>query len=139
MSASLTIRIEPDDFDLDSIFAQVESLAEEEEWAADLTFRVNLALEELTLNTMTHGRHDELEAIEIMLDSKEDQLTIVITDNGLPFNPTEDAPEPEVGQLLSERSVGGLGVYLVHTLMDEMQYKRAAGRNCLTLIARRVE
>lgn len=139
MSAQLTLRVEPDDFDLDAIFAQIESLAEEEEWASDLTFRVNLALEELTLNTMTHGRHDELEAIVIMLDSKEDLLTIEITDNGQPFNPLEEAPDPGVDAALSDRNIGGLGVYLVHTLMDEMQYKRAAGKNCLVLKARRAE
>jgi anti-sigma regulatory factor (Ser/Thr protein kinase) len=139
VSAKLTIKIEPDNFDLDAIFAEVETLAEREEWAAGLTFRVNLALEELTLNTMTHGRHDELEAIEVILDSEEDALTIEITDNGLPFNPLEDAPDPSVDGSLQDRDVGGLGVYLVHTLMDEMQYKRAEGRNCLTLKARRAE
>ena len=76
-----------------------------------MTFRVNLALEELTLNTMTHGRHDELEAIVIMLDSKEDLLTIEITDNGLPFNPLEEAPDPGVDAALAgpeHRRVGGL-------------------------------
>ncbi len=139
MSAKLTIKVEPDSFDLDSIFAEVETFAEQEDWAADLTFRVNLALEEVTLNVMTHGRHDELEAIEVILDSKEDQLTIEITDNGLPFNPLEDAPDPLVDESLQNRNVGGLGVYLVHTLMDEMKYKRAEGRNYLTLIARRAE
>ena len=139
MSAILTINIEPDEFDLDAIFAQVESFADEEEWAPDLTFRVNLALEELTLNTITHGRHDELEAIQILLDSKEDQLTIEIRDNGLPFNPLAEAPDPGVDAALQDRNIGGLGVYLVHELMDEMEYKRAEGRNCLTLIARRAE
>ena len=139
MSAKLTINIEPDNFDLDAIFAEVETLAEREEWAADLTFRVNLALEEITLNTMTHGRHDALEAIEVILDSKEDVLTIEITDNVLPFNPLEEAPDPLVDESLEDRNIGGLGVYLVHTLMDEMQYKRAEGRNYLTLKARRVE
>ncbi len=139
MSATLTIKVEPSDFDLDAIFAQIETFADEEEWAPDLTFRVNLALEELTLNTMTHGRHDELEAIEIMLNSKEDLLTIEIKDNGLPFNPLEEAPDPGVEAALEERNVGGLGVYLVHTLMDEMEYKRAEGRNYLTLMARRAE
>ena len=139
MSAKLTINIEPDNFDLDAIFAKVETLAKREEWATDLTFRVNLALEELTLNTMTHGRHDELESIEVTLDSREDVLTIVITDNGLPFNPLEDVEDPLVDESLQNRKVGGLGVYLVHTLMDEMQYKRAEGRNYLTLKARRAE
>lgn len=139
MSATLTIKVEPGDFDLDVIFAQIETFADQEEWAPDLTFRVNLALEELTLNTMTHGRHDELEAIEIMLHSKEDLLTIEIKDNGLPFNPLEEAPDPGVEAALEERNVGGLGVYLVHTLMDEMEYKRAEGRNYLTLVARRAE
>ena len=139
MSAKLILKVEPGNFDLEALFAQVESLADQEDWNADLTFRVNLALEELTLNTITHGNHDKLEAIEILLDSKEDVLTIEIKDNGLPFNPLEDAPDPSIDASLQERSVGGLGVYLVHTLMDEMQYKRAEGRNCLTLKARRAE
>ena len=139
MNAQMVITIEPEGFDLDALFEQVETFAEQQDWATELTFRVNLALEELTLNTITHGRHDELEPIEVMLDSADDLLTIKITDNGLPFNPLEEAPDPGVEDALADRHVGGLGVYLVHTLMDEMKYKRAGGRNCLTLIARRAE
>ena len=139
MSSTKTITIDPNDFDIDTLFAQIASVAEQDSWPEALTFRVNLAIEELALNTVTHGKHEGLDTIEITFDTQGDSLTIDIVDNGLPFNPLEDSPDPDLNTAIEDRDVGGLGVYLVHTLMDDMEYKRADGRNCVTLKARRAE
>ncbi|MDE2993123.1 MAG: ATP-binding protein [Chloroflexota bacterium] len=44
-----------------------------------------------------------------------------------------DAPAPDTAASLEERSVGGLGIHLVRTMMDELHYRREQGRNYLTL------
>ncbi len=137
MSEKLCLKIGSEVAELAHITAAIESLAEREEWPPDLVFKVNLVLEELTLNTMTHGSHKGLGEIEIRVDSAAEALTIEIMDNGRPFDPLTDAPTPDVDGALGERSVGGLGIHLVREMMDEMRYRREEGRNCLTLVTRR--
>lgn len=144
MSETVYLKIGPDseasDADnLQYIQEMVEGLGERESWPASLTFKVNLVLEELGLNVLTHGgkgmaRRPEL---EIVLTSEDHALTIELLDDGLPFDPLEDAPDPNVDSAIEDRSIGGLGIHLVRTMMDDMHYRRDDGKNHLTLIARR--
>lgn len=134
MSGKLSLRIEPRAEELDTITAAVEEFGDAEKWPGALIFRVNLVLEELGLNIINHGRTEDLQEIEITLTSEPESLTIEIVDNGRPFDPVKEAPEPDLDSGVSERAVGGLGVYLVRTMMDEMHYRRDGGRNYLTLV-----
>ena len=52
-------------------------------------------------------------------------------------DPLNDAPEPDPTALLEARSIGGLGIYLIKKMVDDMSYRREAGRNHLTLVVRR--
>ena len=139
MSAKLSLKVKPVASELDMIFAEVESLAERENWSPAVVYRVNLVLEEITLNTINHGYHDDLQDIDIVLTSEEDSLTIEITDNGNPFDPRNGGPTYSLDAPLEERPIGGLGLYLVNTLMDELHYRREEGKNHLTLVTRIVE
>jgi serine/threonine-protein kinase RsbW len=55
-----------------------------------------------------------------------------LEDDGRPFNPVA-APEPDTTKSLEERSLGGLGIYLVRKLMDGLEYQRQAGKNLLLM------
>ena len=134
MSGKLSLKIEPRAEELDTITAAVEEFGDAEEWPGALIFRVNLVLEELGLNIINHGGTEDLREIEITLTSKPESLTIEIVDNGRPFDPVKEAPEPDLDSGVAERAVGGLGVYLVRTMMDEMHYRRDGGKNYLTLV-----
>ncbi len=123
---------------LDQIPCVVEDLGRAEAWSPELTFRVNFALEELGLNIIQHSGVDDLSEIELTVTSAPDAVTIEITDDGQPFNPLEDAPVPDVSAPLEDRPVGGLGVFLVRSMMDDLRYQRELGRNHLTLVSRRV-
>ena len=59
-------------------------------------------------------------------------LKIVITDNGIPFNPLETR-EPDITLPLEERPIGGLGIFLVKQLMTDVRYDRSEGKNRLTM------
>ncbi len=139
MSTTLSLKIQTDPSELDRIFAAVEDLGEKESWPPDLVFRVNLALEELGLNIMNHGHDDDQGSheIEIDLTSEADTLTIEIRDDGKPFDPLQDAPEPDLDSPVGVRTPGGLGVHLVRTMMDELSYRREQGKNHVTLVSRR--
>ncbi len=133
---SLTVRTARDE--LDRINAAVDSLAEQDDWPADLVFRVRLVLEEWNLNVMDHGHDDDTHEIDIELSSDADEVTIEIIDGGKPFDPLHDAPPPDLTSAVGERRVGGLGVHFMRELMDEVLYKRESGKNHLKLVTRKV-
>ncbi|MYH71251.1 MAG: ATP-binding protein [Acidimicrobiia bacterium] len=112
----------------------LNEMAEAESWPVTLTMRANLILEELVLNTLTHGDTSGLTEIDLELESENHALTIRLADDGSPFNPLTDAPEPDVNLPLAERPIGGLGVYLVKTMGEELEYRREDGRNLLKLV-----
>ena len=66
----------------------------------------------------------------------EDRLDFTLTDSGVPFDPTV-ASMPDLTLDASERPVGGLGIYLVRSIMDSVSYERVDGKNVLSMIKRR--
>ena len=138
MSERVTFTVETKPEQLEEITSQVEEMAERESWPADLTFKINLVLEEVGLNIMNHGYESGLHEIEITMISEDNALTLEIADDGKPFDPLNDAPLPDVDAAMEDRPIGGLGIHLVRTMMDELCYRRKQGKNRLTLVAHRV-
>lgn len=122
---------------LGRISARVEQLGEDGDWPPRLIYLTNLTLEELGLNALTHGREHGLDELSISIRSETDSIVIELLDNGAPFDPLTDPPIPDPDAPLESRALGGLGIYLIRNMVDEARYKRADGRNCLTLITRR--
>ncbi len=138
MSRKLSLEIDPRVEELSAITAAVEQFGDAEKWPPDMVFQINLVIEELGLNIMTHGKSEDLEKIEITLTAEGESLTIEIVDNGHPFDPTREAPEPDLDVGLRERAIGGLGIHIVRNLVDNLRYRRQGGRNHVTLVKERV-
>lgn len=138
MSRKLSLEIDPRVEELSAITAAVEQFGDAEKWPSDMVFQINLVIEELGLNIMTHGKSEDLEKIEITLTAEGESLTIEIVDNGHPFDPTREAPEPDLDVGLRERAIGGLGIHIVRNLVDNLRYRRQGGRNHVTLVKERV-
>ncbi len=139
MSARQSFRIKADLDELRQVAAAAEELGLQEDLSPALVHQVDLAIEEIGNNVIRHGFEGGPGEIEITLTSESDTITIEIADDGRAFNPLKDAPIPDVEAALEDRPIGGLGVHLVLTMMDEMHYKRKNGRNHLTLVKRRTE
>ena len=122
---------------LGRISSKVEQLGEDGGWPPRLVYLVNLTLEELGLNALTHGRKHGLNELSIIIRSGPESIVIELLDNGAPFDPLTDAPIPDPDAPLESRPIGGLGIYLIRNMVDEAYYKRAEGKNTLTLITRR--
>ena len=137
MSEKLSLTVKSDRDQLGEVIEAIEGMAEREEWDPGFSYRVHLALEELVLNVMDYGYDDKFQDIEIHVTSDSDAITIEIVDSGRPFDPLSEAPEPDLEAAVEERRIGGLGVHLVKTLMDRMDYRRENEQNRLTIMARR--
>ena len=133
MSADLHLKLEADPERLSDITDAVEELGERERWPPDFLFRMNLVLEEMTLNVMTHGRSAGASELEVVVVCEADTVTVEIVDDGPRFDPLQDAPVPDPDASLDDRPVGGLGVYLVREMVDEFSYRYEDGRNRLLI------
>ena len=133
MSAELNLKVETRVAELERISAAVKAFGEQQNWPANLIFKVTLVLEELGINIMNNGYDDGVHDFEIVLTSEPDTLKVEVIDDGRPFDPVNDAPTPDLESSLDDRPVGGLGIYLVRSMVDRMHYRRTADKNRLTL------
>ena len=62
----------------------------------------------------------------------EGSIVLVLTDTGKEFDPTA-APEADVTLSAEDRQIGGLGIFLIRQIMNEVKYERIEGKNVLTL------
>ena len=96
-------------------------------------FEVQMAVDEACTNIIKYGYVGENGAIEISCLKRDEDVVVVIKDTGTPFDPTSVQP-PDLDAGLEERKIGGLGVYFMKTLMDEVKYEYRDGKNVLRLV-----
>lgn len=113
---------------------KIEALAESWELSMPLTMNINLALEEAISNVIFYAFDDEKEHdIKIILSLENKTLTIEIIDDGKPFDPTA-RQQPDVSLPAEDRPIGGLGIFLIRKMMDNVTYTRHNNLNTLTLL-----
>lgn len=99
----------------------------------DVSFAVQLCLEEAVANIIMYGgAKDDGIVIAVELERNYGTLVARIEDNGRQFDPTR-APQPVPAASLDEAKVGDLGIHLMRSFANGMDYERRDGRNRLTL------
>lgn len=132
---SVSLKIAPSLDQLERITAVVEDLGERDDWPPDLIFKVNLVLDELWVNVVHYS--GATGDVEVSLDTDADEVRLEIADDGRPFDPLSEAVEPDLDAALEERPIGGLGIFLVREMMDELHYRREDGKNRLAMVKRK--
>jgi sigma-B regulation protein RsbU (phosphoserine phosphatase) len=104
------------------------------EGARPLIPTLNMALDDLLNNVVQYAFPNDQSEHRIVVegDVRDGCVVLIITDDGIPFNPLTAAP-PDLSLLLHEREIGGLGIHLVKSLFDEVLYHRDVGHNVLTI------
>lgn len=99
--------------------------------------RICLCMEELAVNVLRYGfLGTEEPFLGISVEIHEKEVWIALRDNGMAFDPAA-APEADVSLPAEERQKGGLGIFLVRALADEMKYSRSENENCTVLCFKR--
>ena len=128
-----SITLQNDIREVEKLGSFVKQIAKSLSLDKSLTGRLRLAVEETVVNVMEYaypkGTTGE---VNIRATSNGRRLKFIISDSGIPFNPTE-VTAADTTLSAEERPIGGLGILLVRELMDSINYERINGQNVLTL------
>lgn len=96
-------------------------------------YAFDLALEEMLTNTIKYA-YDNPGAHEITIKINVDEKLILLSliDDGHEFDPLQ-TQNPDLDADISERAVGGVGIYLTKNMVDDMKYHRKNDRNILEI------
>jgi anti-sigma regulatory factor (Ser/Thr protein kinase) len=133
MNSDLSIRIKNNRSELSPLKNAFRQYCEFRELPSNVVFAITLCLDEVVTNVISYGYDDRGEhTIEVSVRSGQGMIEITVEDDGRHFNPLE-FPTPDIKCPIDERPVGGLGIYLVKTYMNELEYQRVGGKNRLTM------
>jgi anti-sigma regulatory factor (Ser/Thr protein kinase) len=134
VDAKLDLEIGLDRNEPRRVVEQFEQFALEHELPMGLTFKFQLALDELLTNVVSYAFEEDAVApvITLAMHLTDDKLEARLQDNGRPFNPLRDAPAPDLD--LSADRMGGLGIHLTKAFVHTLSYERVDGWNRLCLV-----
>ncbi len=114
----------------------IEVLCEELGLDAMLTFNLNLVLEEAVTNVIMYAYpqdEDHTMTLKTWTEQSDNIIVFELKDQGKPFNPIEEAPEVDTTLSADKRQIGGLGIFLINKIMDDVTYRYEEGSNILTM------
>lgn len=120
---------------LETVTDFVNQKLEDAGCAAKTIMQIDLAVEEIYVNIAHYAYDHEAGEATVCCTVGGEPLSVTIwfSDSGTPFNPLTQAAAPDITKTVDERPTGGLGVFLVKKLMDEVSYEFKQGKNVLTI------
>ena len=111
----------------------IEDIGNEFSLTPDVVFNLTLVLEEAVVNVINYAYpKEDHESIYLSAKMQDGSIIFVLSDSGKEFDPTM-APEADVTLSAEDRQIGGLGIFLIRQIMNEVRYERIDGKNVLTL------
>ena len=99
-----------------------------------ILMQIDVAVEEIFVNVASYAYAPNTGSVTIRMDLQENPRSVVITfiDSGVPYNPLAKE-DPDVSLSAEERSIGGLGIFMVKKTMDKMEYEYTDKQNILKM------
>ena len=111
----------------------IEGIGEELSIDFSVMNGIQLAIEEAVVNIINYAYPDKTDCdSSLRVNFKDNVLTFILTDSGIPFDPT-GKQDPDVSLDISDRPIGGLGIFLVKKIMNEVSYEYISDQNVLTM------
>ena len=120
---------------LHQVLAFVDTYLESLDCSMKIQMQIDVAVEEIFVNVASYAYAPGTGSVTLQLESGTSPLSVSITfiDSGVPYNPLAKK-DPDVSLSAEERSIGGLGIYMVKKSMDSMTYEYKDKHNVLTLV-----
>ncbi len=129
---SLSLPAERDAFR--TLKSWIETIAEELNISEKTKNQLLIATDEIFTNIASYGypKEEGTASVTIEFNTETETLKITFADRGMEYNPLDVSP-PDITQPLDERDEGGLGIFMVQQLMDNVEYKREEDHNILIM------
>ena len=121
---------------LPEIMEFVDSLLEKNGATTAAKSQIDVAVDEIFSNIAFYGYSKDRQGkakISVIMSKDNTEMTLIFEDKGKPFNPLEKA-DPDTSLSLEEKSIGGLGIFIVKKTMDKVDYVNENGHNILTIV-----
>lgn len=119
---------------LSSIRDFVRSTAQDVGFSKDVSGNIILAVDEAVTNVIKHAyNYSEEGKILVSISFIKNKFSVSISDKGTHFN-SKLIKDPDLKEYYKQRRVGGLGMFLMKKLMDDVKYSQPQNRNKVTLI-----
>jgi len=119
--------------ELERVNQFVEEIGDELGLDMEMLMNLNLVIEEMVVNVISYAYPEGTTAdIELLAESDGKELTFVLSDKGKAFDPTaKESADMNVNP--ADRDLGGMGIFIVKNIMNEVSYQRLEGKNLLTM------
>ena len=94
--------------------------------------QICIALEEAFVNVASYAYPQSDGKVDLRIEYESGCVQLILSDVGLPFNPLE-RDEPDITLNAEERKIGGLGIFMIKKIMDEVTYSYSNGKNVLAM------
>jgi anti-sigma regulatory factor (Ser/Thr protein kinase) len=136
MDQSFEMTIKSDSYEIPAVSASLEEVMHAHGFSTEDILDTQLAVEEVITNIIDHGYKNACGGIIISCRFNLYQAEVRIRDNAPRFDPLS-LPEPKLDGTIEDRKIGGLGVFLIRQVMDEISYRYENGQNILVMIKRK--
>lgn len=95
--------------------------------------KMELACEEAIVNIISYAYPEKKGPLSVICSRKGNRFEIILKDQGVAFNPIDAEINPQLDKSVTDRKIGGLGIYLIRKAIDEAYYQRIDNENVLRL------
>lgn len=124
------IDVVPDIASISSISDFLDSCLEAFAIPMRIGYSLKVVADEIYSNIV---HYSEADTAEVLFRNDDDTITLIFKDDGKPYNPLE-AEEPDITAGIEERKIGGLGLFMVKKMAEQVQYEYIDGKNQMTVI-----
>lgn len=134
MSGSFSKNIKNDLSELTALVIDIHAFLDPLELPPKAVYALDLSLEEMLTNIVKYGYDDKnVHSVNVAIKFDGKTMVLSLTDDGHEFNPL-NAIKPDTAKSVPERPIGGVGIHLTRSMVDDMRYRRENGRNILEII-----
>ena len=117
---------------LDKVIAFVDEEIDKLECSQKIRVQIDVAVEELFVNIAHYAYRPDVGPATVRVEVEKDPPAVSLTfiDHGIPYDPLAKE-DPDITLSAEERSIGGLGIFMVKKSMDDIDYEYKDGQNIL--------
>ena len=130
-----SITVPANDEDTTPIVEFVKEQLSRHDCPARTLYQIEVAIEEILVNIVSYAGLTEADGVEVRCEVLEDPLRVIVQflDGGIPFDPLKKSDPDTSPEALMGRE-GGLGIFMVKKMMDDVSYAYENGKNTLTIL-----